>query len=370
MSASGFWCYSKAFRDGCLVLKPDEVGIYFLVCTLLYETESGRLRDDDETIAKMLGGRDVRVWRRIRARLVELGKLKSSDGWLSQPRATEEIEKRNRLSDVRAAAGETGGKRSGESRRRRRSGGLPADFCDTSGELPRNVSRTSNVKPLCAMEAAEAIASIPSPVPKDSTTTPPPARAGARGLMDVLDAEFEDADPAAAAHDADTPSPPDRAWTTRELIDRCVAAAGPGLTRDRAQLETTIASVARAIGAGCSLGEDILPVIAARTKRARAGSIVTFAYFEAAWFENRDRRLAPRPPAPEPVHALDRPDDDARTRAAGEGHAILARAATAARDRRGAGGLVGAAMRSQARRLRDEAGRTAADGEADLLDVA
>lgn len=354
MSAPGFFLYTRDFRDGVRRLKEDEVGVYALLLTLIYEADDGRIKDDDHGIADDMG-RDVRVWRRVRKRLLELRKLTLKDGWLSNPKADLEIAKRNRISEARSEAGRAGGEASGATRRGRRGLGDRGHLSQTSGELPADLFENGDGKPLENKGDAEAIASKPKPSPQLEEPLHSPGRAdGARGLQEILDAEFVDVDPnpAATALPAQAPSKPDHDLTVAELLKACVGAAGPGLTSDLVLLRDSATRIQVAIRAGCSLDDDIVPIIAARTARRRASPITTFAYFERAWIEARDRRRAPPPvisAAPEIIDERPREGDSAAS-APRQSRTRMAREAKTVGRSGGGGGMVGAALRAQARR--------------------
>lgn len=110
-----FKFYTRDFRDGVRVLSLEEVGAYTLVLSLLYET-GGKLKDDPKVICAQLGC-DVRVWRRVRERLLQEGKfVATDDGFLTNDRASKEIASAEHLSEVRRTSGRSGGQQSGKSR--------------------------------------------------------------------------------------------------------------------------------------------------------------------------------------------------------------------------------------------------------------
>lgn len=78
-----------AALSGMMGLSLEERGAFNTVLDLLY-TRDGALPDDERFIAGWLGS-DVRVWRRIRTRLIALGKLGVVDGLITNSRATFEI---------------------------------------------------------------------------------------------------------------------------------------------------------------------------------------------------------------------------------------------------------------------------------------
>lgn len=79
-----------AALSGMMGLTLEERGAFNTVLDLLY-TRDGALPDDERFIAGWLGT-DVRVWRRIRTRLITLGKLGVVDGLITNSRATLEID--------------------------------------------------------------------------------------------------------------------------------------------------------------------------------------------------------------------------------------------------------------------------------------
>lgn len=80
----------KAY-GGMMVLTLEERGAYNTVLDLIYMND-GAVADDEREMARRVGC-DVRVWRRVRARLIELEKLYVVDGTLHNPRADIEVQK-------------------------------------------------------------------------------------------------------------------------------------------------------------------------------------------------------------------------------------------------------------------------------------
>lgn len=75
---------------GMAELTLEEKGAYNTVLDLIYST-AGNLRDDERFIAGWLRC-DVRVWRRIRQRLIDLQKLYPHGGCLRNRRADRELD--------------------------------------------------------------------------------------------------------------------------------------------------------------------------------------------------------------------------------------------------------------------------------------
>lgn len=79
-----------AALSGMMGLSLEERGAYNTVLDLIY-TRDGNLPDDDRFVAGWLGV-DVRVWRRIKTRLVALEKLYLEGGFLRNKRADVEVD--------------------------------------------------------------------------------------------------------------------------------------------------------------------------------------------------------------------------------------------------------------------------------------
>lgn len=89
-----------AALQGMADLSLEERGAYNTILDLIYSRE-GNLKDDDYSIAGHLRC-DVRVWRRLRRRLIDLEKLYLHGGCLRNERADEEIHRA--LSRIASAA--------------------------------------------------------------------------------------------------------------------------------------------------------------------------------------------------------------------------------------------------------------------------
>jgi uncharacterized protein YdaU (DUF1376 family) len=75
---------------GMAMLTLEECGAYNLILDLIYSRE-GNLKDDNHEMARLLRC-DIRVWKRIRRRLMDLGKLYVHAGDLHNARADQEID--------------------------------------------------------------------------------------------------------------------------------------------------------------------------------------------------------------------------------------------------------------------------------------
>lgn len=105
MSRAWFKFYGRDYRDGVRDLPFDVVGIYSVLLTYMYEEEGGRIQDQDQRLARLVGC-DIRVWKRARATLIEAGKLSvTEDGFLTNGRVEIEVKSAELLSEVRAKSG-------------------------------------------------------------------------------------------------------------------------------------------------------------------------------------------------------------------------------------------------------------------------
>ena len=85
--------YKRSPQDalnGMLMLTLEERGAYNTVLDLIYSHDNN-LHDDDRFIAGWMRC-DIRVWKRIKIRLVELGKIVIENGLVTNFRATSEID--------------------------------------------------------------------------------------------------------------------------------------------------------------------------------------------------------------------------------------------------------------------------------------
>lgn len=315
MSRPYFKLYSRDFRDGVRPLSLEETGAYTLLLTLIYDA-GGPIADDGEAIRRQLGC-DRRVWVRLRARLLDLGKLRlTEDGYLTNGRAEREIADQTRVSEVRSEIGRVGGERSGAARwaSSDKSGQSPGKVRAKSGKSPADFSVLPCDNPLKTKDSPEAIASKPYPYPEYISSTAPKgaaehsrARDAALPLDDAIAPaeKFATRPPDPGPQPASPQGPPPAPGQRSQIVEACLAAAGPGLA-DPAKtpsLHLTAPRIAAAIAAGCDLESDILPVIRARTAKARASPIAVWGYFEPAWLDARNERLRPMPPPPNPESA-------------------------------------------------------------------
>lgn len=100
-----------AALDGMRVLSLEERGAYNTVLDLIYSRD-GNLPDDDRFICGWLGV-DLRIWKRIKARLIALGKLYVRGGLLGNARADAVVHDVLAKVVATAQAGRSKGRKSG-----------------------------------------------------------------------------------------------------------------------------------------------------------------------------------------------------------------------------------------------------------------
>jgi uncharacterized protein YdaU (DUF1376 family) len=79
----------NAALQGMAILTLEERGAYNTILDLLYARD-GHLPDDERELSRLMHC-DIRVWRRVRRRLMDLGKLYIHGGNLRNVRADDEI---------------------------------------------------------------------------------------------------------------------------------------------------------------------------------------------------------------------------------------------------------------------------------------
>ena len=99
--------YPDEFLSGVDQLSPEEIGVYWSICSKIY-SRGEVLPDDDREHARIFR-LDPRTWRRIKAALVAKGKIRIEDGTIINDRCMAELSKAGkRIEDARAAGHEGG----------------------------------------------------------------------------------------------------------------------------------------------------------------------------------------------------------------------------------------------------------------------
>lgn len=119
-------------------LNLEQRGAYNTVIDLIY-FRGGNLDDDDRELAGWMRC-DVRVWKRLKAELIEAGKLYIDDGQIRNPRADEVLATYLATGVARENAGRTGGLKSGVARRKIN------DIDEANDEAKSNKNKNKNKK--------------------------------------------------------------------------------------------------------------------------------------------------------------------------------------------------------------------------------
>lgn len=156
-----------AALSGMMGLNLEERGAYNTVLDLIY-TRDGNLPDDDRFISGWMGV-DLRVWRRIKTRLVTLGKLYLDGGLIRNRRA--DVEVLNALSRVGSAR--EAGKASAAAKARKlepksqNSAGYSSTVVDRGVEAPVSTTHNHNQKKEEEPNGSPSSASAPEPAPAE-----------------------------------------------------------------------------------------------------------------------------------------------------------------------------------------------------------
>lgn len=112
MSARWYKRCGGDFIHGTMMLSLEEKGAYSLCLDLIYD-RGGPIPDDARWISGVCGV-SIRKWNSIRQRLIDLGKLTSQNGLISNSRADFEILSADLSSRERAESGAKGGRKRAE----------------------------------------------------------------------------------------------------------------------------------------------------------------------------------------------------------------------------------------------------------------
>jgi len=100
--------FPDEFLSGVDQLSPEEVGVYWLICSKIY-SRGETLPDDDREHARIFR-LDPRTWRRIKGALVAKGKIKIENGAIINERCMAELSKAGKRIEDARAAGQEGGR--------------------------------------------------------------------------------------------------------------------------------------------------------------------------------------------------------------------------------------------------------------------
>lgn len=270
-----FW--GDYLRD-TMHLSTEEHGAYLLLIAA-YWTRGRAPADDDRQLAAITK-LSMKKWIKVRPAVAEFFDV--LDGHFFHSRIERDLAEANQVAEKSRKNGASGG-------RPRKPRNNPAGFQNVTQTKPASESESEDISSTAPNGAAEQSRRRDAALPPDGAIAPP----------EKLVSRPPDPQPASPQ------SPPPAAGQRSQIVEACLAAAGPGLA-DPAKtpsLHLTAPRIAAAIAAGCDLESDILPVIRARTAKARASPIAVWGYFEPAWLDARNERMRPMPPPPNPESA-------------------------------------------------------------------
>lgn len=171
-----FKFYGRDFRDGVLgVLSHEEIGIYVVLLTLLYDGE-GKIKNDDHEIIGRIRC-DMRVWKRVKDKLCRYGKIvPTEDHFLINHRVIKEASYAAAVAELRRSSGRAGGQQSGKIRANRKKTNETSEAI-ASDLLPytRAFSETQNTErdsPSLRSGEVVALKRAPKPTPHRGTRCP------------------------------------------------------------------------------------------------------------------------------------------------------------------------------------------------------
>lgn len=275
-------------KQWLIAKRRPEIGFYVLNlwAASWHETPAASLDDDDDVLADAaMCAPDV--WDEVRADVLR-GWVKCSDGRLYHPTVAEKalegwLEKLNQRKSSEAGNAKRYGRKFDPRP-------IEKQIRAVSRMLKTLVSKSGDKSKGSTVSRRE------SRIPHQRANRDRKGREG-KGYNYSASASAREAAPPDLVV-IETPEPaantsPSKPANDRPL-DRCLAVAGPGLADPDKEpgLHLSAARIAAAMAAGCDLELDILPVIAARTAKARGSPITTWGYFDKPWAEQRDKRLA------------------------------------------------------------------------------
>lgn len=301
-------------------LTTEEHGAYLLLIAA-YWTRGKALEDDDRQLASITR-MTLKKWKMVRPKISQFFEI--SEGHFYHFRIEKDLIKARQMVEVAQKNGSSGGR---PPKPRNNPAGFDSETqrvnwsrSDKSSTYPNGQveqRNSSTFRGTAAQRQTQSRSEFPE-IPDDRYSSPltapaePENHALAENCVGAPLVEFATPGPSDCQnpieqHPRPAPGgfrsvPEQLAIENRQAVAACIAAAGPGLA-DPAKtpsLHLTAPRIAAAIAAGCDLESDIIPVIQARTANRRASPITTWSYFETAWIDQRDRRLAGLP-EPDPT---------------------------------------------------------------------
>lgn len=301
-------------------LTTEEHGAYLLLIAA-YWTRGKALEDDDRQLASITR-MTLKKWKMVRPKISQFFEI--SEGHFYHFRIEKDLIKARQMVEVAQKNGSSGGR---PPKPRNNPAGFDSETqrvnwsrSDKSSTYPNGQveqRNSSTFQRAAAQPQTESRSEFPE-IPDDRYSSPLTAPAEPENhalaencvgasLVEIVASGPSDCQNPIEQHPRPAPRringiPEQLADENRQAVAACLAAAGPGLA-DPAKtpsLHLTAARIAAAIRAGCDLVEDIIPIIQSRTAKPRTSPITTWSYFETAWIDQRDRRLAGLP-EPDPT---------------------------------------------------------------------
>ncbi len=250
--------------EGCQELTHEEEVAYLKIVNTI--AARGRPIEDEEDMNRALARR-ARLgwakWKKVKAALVEKGKITLEDGLIMQRKALQEVDYRNHIRDTKSANARGAG--SGDEPK---NGEISGKNSENSGKFPENFAGNEGAEAAKNNDLGEA----PADKQKQEQDIALLSSASARAKMVAT-------------------------------MDRLYEVAGPGLADPTKEpgLALSATEVAKWLQAGCDLEGDIVPVIQARTANARGSPIKSWSYFRGAVLEQaaRNKQQLTIPEAPD-----------------------------------------------------------------------
>lgn len=177
--------YPSDFIHGTMELSVSEKGAYSVCLDLMYD-RGGPIPDDPRWLARMCGC-SMQLWKKIRAKLVEIGKLNlTDDGRLANGRATYEMQRDHAYADEQREHGKRGGRgkvaeKSQESRKKVES---KLDLFEETANENNDVEKPSQYSESREESNDSSQRRVAAPLPRKSASQRPPDKPSRRRSPD------------------------------------------------------------------------------------------------------------------------------------------------------------------------------------------
>lgn len=270
-SMSYFKFYPSDFLAGTADMTAEERGVYITALAVMYDRMGGM--PFDERRGAPLIRVDIRIYRRVRDKLIEMGKFFRDGDVIRNTRVEKEIT--DYIIEFRRRS-EAAKKREAERRLHRTSGELPANFRQTSSELPAEVpEKSGELETKKSIKTTDA-APQPDHIPEARSQKP-----------EVRKERIEAASPRTAALPVSD---------LQQLQDRLLDACNGALDNPANCLGLLNLAIPQMwLAEGADLELDVLPTLRAIGQRDHGKRIKAWNYFTAAVAQTKAARLAGLP---------------------------------------------------------------------------